>query len=126
MMIRINPSGPPPYVQISDQLTAMIQSGALPRGSRLPAIRHLANDLGVAINTVGRAYKALEAAGLVSTAGRRGTVVEPTVHAVSPDETALADSAERLALEAQHRGLSVDNAISQLRAAFGRLNLEGT
>ena len=60
MMIRINPSGPPPYVQISDQLTAMIQSGALPGGSRLPAIRHLANDLGVAVNTVGRAYKALQ------------------------------------------------------------------
>lgn len=126
VIIRIDPSGPPPYVQISHQLTAMIHAGAVPAGTRLPAIRHLDNDLGVAVNTVGRAYQELEAAGLVSAAGRRGTVVESAVQAEQADGAALAGSAERLALEARHRGLSVEAAIDQLRAAFGRLDLEGS
>lgn len=125
MIIRIDPSGPPPYVQISDQLTAMIHAGTLPAGTRLPTIRHLANDLGVAVNTVGRAYQELEAASLVTAAGRKGTVVSTAAPAEYPDGTILAPSAERLALEARHRGVSIETAIDQLRAAFGRLDLEG-
>lgn len=126
LIIRIDPSGPPPYVQISHQLTAMIQAGTVPAGTRLPAIRHLANDLGVAVNTVGRAYQELESAGLVTAAGRRGTVVRSTVLAKQADGAALASSAERLALEARHRGLSIEAAIDQLRAAFRRLDPEGS
>ena len=75
MIIRIDPSGPPPYAQIQDQLAVMIRSGVLAPGMRLPAIRHLANDLGLAVNTVARAYRGLEDDGLVTADGRRGTSV---------------------------------------------------
>ena len=124
MIIRIDPVGPPPYVQIAAQLTAMIHAGSLPAGSRLPAIRHLASDLGVAVNTVGRAYQELESAGLVRAARRKGTVVASSVRAEPAAETSLAQSAERLALEARHRGLGVEVAVEQLRAAFRRIELE--
>ena len=53
-------------------------------------------------------------------------MVESAVQAEQADGAALAGSAERLALEARHRGLSVEAAIDQLRAAFGRLDLEGS
>lgn len=125
MIIRIDPSGAPPYVQIRDQLRDMIHAGMLPVGSRLPSIRHLAKDLGVAINTVGRAYQELEASGLVAAAGRRGTVVNAMPHGEPIEASVLAESAERLALEASHRGLGVEAAVEQLRVAFRRLNLEG-
>lgn len=125
MIIRIDPSGAPPYVQISDQVATMIRAGTLPVGGRLPAIRHLANDLGVAVNTVGRAYQELEAAGLVVTDGRRGTTVRAVDTATSSQAGALADTADRLALEARHRGLRLEDAVEQVRAAFRRLDLEG-
>ncbi len=44
-------------------------------GTRLPTIRHLAADLGLAVNTVGRAYRELEEAGLIETRGRAGSFV---------------------------------------------------
>jgi len=64
-----------PYEQIRLQLRAQILEGELLGGMRLPTVRRLAADLGVATNTVGRAYKELEAAGLVVTRRRAGTVV---------------------------------------------------
>lgn len=78
-MLRIDPSGGvAPYEQIRSQIVAQVASGELAPGTRLPAVRRLAGDLGLAPNTVARAYRELEAAGVVRTAGRNGTVVAPT------------------------------------------------
>jgi len=65
----------PPYEQIRAQITAMAASGVLPSGTRLPTIRQLAADLGLAPGTVSRAYRELEAVGLISTRGRHGTYI---------------------------------------------------
>lgn len=124
MILRIDPSGPPPYVQIQDQLAVMIRSGVLAPGVRLPTIRHLANDLGLAVNTVARAYRGLEDEGLVVADGRRGTrVLDPADRPIA-DPADLGVAADRLAIEAHHRGIGFDAALDQLRAAFGRLALE--
>ena len=55
----------------------------LPAGTRLPTVRALAGGLGLAVNTVARVYKELEADGLVATEGRRGTRV--TGRVATPD-----------------------------------------
>lgn len=68
-------SSTPPYEQLRRQIAVAASSGALPPGTRLPSVRALAADLGIAPGTVARAYKELEAAGVVVTAGRRGTVI---------------------------------------------------
>ncbi len=68
-------SSTPPYEQVRRQIALAASSGALPPGTRLPSVRALAADLGIAPGTVARAYKELEAAGVVVTAGRRGTVI---------------------------------------------------
>lgn len=65
----------PPYEQVQTQISSLIAVGQLPAGTRLPTVRSLAADLGVAAGTVARAYKELEAAGLVTTNRRQGTVV---------------------------------------------------
>ena len=65
----------PPYEQIRAGLAASIGSGAMTAGTRLPPVRTLAQDLGIAAGTVARAYRELEQAGLVETRGRGGTVV---------------------------------------------------
>ena len=60
----------PPYEQLRRQLTELISSGVLVPGDRLPPLRQLAADLGLAVGTVARTYRELEAAELV--ASRRG------------------------------------------------------
>ncbi|ALE07061.1 GntR family transcriptional regulator [Arthrobacter sp. ERGS1:01] len=65
----------PPYEQIQSQIGSLIAVGQLRAGTRLPTVRSLAADLGVAAGTVARAYKELEAAGTVTTNRRQGTVV---------------------------------------------------
>jgi GntR family transcriptional regulator len=68
-------SATPPYEQIRSRISSLVALGALPSGTRLPTVRSLAADLGIAAGTVARAYKELEAAGLVEARRRGGTVV---------------------------------------------------
>ena len=90
-------SGVPPYEQIRGQVASLIAAGALPAGTRLPTVRDLAADLGVAVGTAVRAYRELETAGLVVSRRRTGTVVAPgqqlgtsTLHSAVADLVAAA------------------------------------
>ena len=124
MILRVDPSAAtPPYAQIQAQVATMVRSGVLPPGTRLPTIRHLANDLGIAANTGARAYRELELAGLVATRGRHGTfVLAPAPATVEVAGPALADAATAYAMEAAHRGLDLDQALDAVRSAFRALD----
>lgn len=65
----------PPYEQVRSQIAAAIEGGELRPAAKLPTVRRLAGDLGIAVNTVARAYRELERVGLVETRGRQGTFV---------------------------------------------------
>ena len=65
----------PPYEQVREQIRARVDAGDLAPGTQLPTVRRLAADLGLAANTVARAYRELEALGLIETRGRAGSVV---------------------------------------------------
>jgi len=76
MIIRVDPADPtPPYEQLRRQIASSIATGELVPGTRLPTVRQLAGDLGVANGTVMRAYSELESAGAVVTARGGGTRV---------------------------------------------------
>ncbi len=68
-------SAVPAYEQIRAQVTALADSGALPARTRLPSVRQLAADLGVAPGTVAKAYQQLEEAGITTAHRRRGTLI---------------------------------------------------
>jgi GntR family transcriptional regulator len=68
-------SGQPIYLQIVEQIRQMVASGELQPGDQLPTVRQLATDLRVNFNTVARAYRLLDEAGLISTQHGRGTYV---------------------------------------------------
>ena len=77
-MIRIDTSSPtPPFEQLRVQLMSQISSGELAGGTRLPTVRKLSEDLGLAPNTVARTYRELEADGFIETRGRNGSFVSP-------------------------------------------------
>lgn len=76
MIVRIDDKSPiPPYRQLVDQMLALIAGGSLPVGQRLPPVRQLAADLGLANGTVARAYRLLEEADILETRGRKGSFV---------------------------------------------------
>ena len=66
-------SGIPIYVQIVDQVRALLLSGDLKPGDQLPTVRQLASELRVNFNTIARAYRLLDEAKLISTQRGRGT-----------------------------------------------------
>jgi len=112
-VISFDPRSPiPPYEQVRAQLARQVQSGELAPGTRLPSVRRLAGDLGLAVNTVARAYRELQQAGLVATRGRNGTVVTGT------DETRAVDAAAAYAATVRGLGLPRDRALEIVRAVL--------
>lgn len=68
-------SGTPIYLQIMEQIRQMVANGELSQGDQLPTVRQLATELRVNFNTVARAYRLLDQAGLISTQHGRGTYI---------------------------------------------------
>ncbi|WP_457253732.1 GntR family transcriptional regulator [Pedococcus sp. P5_B7] len=118
MLFRLDPeSTVPVYEQIVDAVTDGILDGSLVPGTRLPTVRQLAGDLGVATNTVAKAYRQLESEGHVATLGRNGTVVQPRPARDDVDDE-LRAAAVLLARAAQRRGVDLNTAIGRLRQAW--------
>ncbi|MFI8292578.1 GntR family transcriptional regulator [Streptomyces sp. ms191] len=109
-----------PYEQLRAQISERARSGALPVGYKLPTVRGLAEDLGLAANTVAKAYKALEADGVIETRGRHGTFVAAAGDAADRLAAAAAagyaEEARRLGLTREAARAAVEDA---LRAAYG-------
>jgi DNA-binding transcriptional regulator YhcF (GntR family) len=114
--IRIDPdAAAPPYEQVRVRIAELAAAGELAAGTKLPPVRQLATDLGLAANTVARAYKELEQAGLVETRGRAGTVV--TARAARTPAAAQ-QNAQRYAERARALGLTPQQALDLVRAAL--------
>jgi DNA-binding transcriptional regulator YhcF (GntR family) len=109
-------SGVAPWRQIHDQVEMLVAAGALPPGAPLPTIRQLARDLGLAPGTVARAYRELEAAGVLHTARRHGTVVAAVPRQHRPDP--LRRAAAEFAARAKALGVPLDGALDAIRDQF--------
>ncbi|WP_030022438.1 GntR family transcriptional regulator [Streptomyces monomycini] len=115
-MIVIDPASPvPPFEQLRAQLARQIQDRTLAVGTRLPAIRRLAADLGLAANTVGRSYRELEEAGLIETRGAAGSFVSAAGE--KGRERARRAAAEFAAVVAR-ASIDTDEAVRIVRAAL--------
>ena len=97
----------------------MIATGALPKGHRLPTIRQLAVDLGLAGGTIARAYRELEQAGLIVSRGRHGTSVAAGSATTRPDrERAVIEAASAFAAQAAQAGVDPRAALDRALEAF--------
>jgi DNA-binding transcriptional regulator YhcF (GntR family) len=99
-------SAEPPFEQVRRQIAESAGDGTLPPGHQLPTVRALATELGLAANTVAKAYRALETDGVIETHGRRGTFVASR-HLDDADADSAAQAYARVA---RRRGLSLDEA----------------
>jgi GntR family transcriptional regulator len=110
MQIHLDPSdGVPIYVQIINQVKYLVASGRLLPGEELPPIRVLAERLVINPNTVARAYRELERAGVVTKRSTTGTFVAPQTAAASRQECveALTGRVDVLLAEANQMGVGL-------------------
>jgi DNA-binding transcriptional regulator YhcF (GntR family) len=118
LKIRIDDSAAP-YEQIRARISEQARSGALPVGYKLPTVRGLAESLGLAANTVAKAYRALETDGVIETRGRNGTFVAAAGSAADREASlaaqAYAERVRRLGLTERDAVAAVQDA---LRAAY--------
>jgi DNA-binding transcriptional regulator YhcF (GntR family) len=103
VILTVDPrSAVPPYEQIRQQVVGLVASGGLRAGTRLPTVRALAGNLGLAVDTVAHAYRTLEQDGVVETRGRKGTFVaarDAVEGQAQQAAAAYADAARRLGLD---------------------------
>lgn len=116
-MLSVDPALPtPPFEQIKTQIAALRASGEFAAGHRLPPVRHLAVELGVAPNTVARAYRELEASGVIETRGRHGSFIVGTGESARKEATVAArDYLDRV----RSLGLAEADAVALLRRVMG-------
>jgi GntR family transcriptional regulator len=121
--IEIDPGASVPiYMQIIEKLHSLMVAGVLAPGDRLPTVRQLAGDLEINFNTVARAYRWLEEAGLLSMCQGRGTfVLDRPLAALEreqrPDKENLEHFVRRMLQDARRLGYSP----AQLAAAITRV-----
>ncbi|MHA3019922.1 GntR family transcriptional regulator [Mycobacterium sp. BMJ-28] len=100
----------PLFDQLRTQIIDGVRDGRLEPGTRLPTVRDLAAQVGLAVNTVARAYRELEAAGILETRGRFGTFVSR----VDPADAAMAVAAHAFAETARKLGVAKADALRYL------------
>ncbi|MGA4508404.1 GntR family transcriptional regulator [Propionibacteriaceae bacterium G1746] len=113
LTVRVVAADPtPPYEQLRRQLADAVATGELTPGDRLPPVRQLARDLGVATGTVARAYRLLEESGQLVTARGAGTRVAAN-RGTSSTPTAPDGQLQRLAADfvAQTRALGAPDEV---------------
>ena len=110
-LLRVDASASTPlFDQLRTGVIDGVRAGVLPPGTRLPTVRELAGQLGVATNTVARAYRELELAANVETRGRFGTFISR----VDPTDAAMAAAAKEYVDAAQALGLTKSDAVRYL------------
>lgn len=118
--LTIDPSSSqPPFEQLRVQVATRARTGALPAGTKLPTVRQLAADLGLAVNTVARAYRELEADGVIVTEGRRGSFVRSAAwDAGSSGGDEARAAAASYAAVARRSGLTLPEAVRLVERAW--------
>ncbi len=114
--MQVDPQASKPlFDQLRVQIIEGVRDGRLPPGTRLPTVRELAAQMRLAVNTVARAYRELESAGILETRGRFGTFVARA----DPADAAMATAAHTYASAARALGIEKDEALKYVEAAFG-------
>ena len=117
--IRTN-SDVPIYRQIVDGIQMAVASGRLQPGAEIPSVRAFAQELRLNPNTVARAYRDLEALGVIETRRGLGSVVasRARVPAREARRQVLDDKAEELDHAARQAGLEDDEILALVAAAL--------
>ena len=119
--LSVQDSGVPIYVQLREQILALIGRGVLKPGAQMPTMRQVAVALKIDLNTVQRAYAELEREGVLSKQRGVGSFVTDTVPPPRNTKKQAQDFAHRVAAQAKGQGIPLD----ELAEALTRLAERG-
>jgi GntR family transcriptional regulator len=125
---RLDPrTGVPAYRQLIDQVRHAIRTGLLSPGDQIPSVRQVVGQISINPNTVHRAYRDLEGAGVIEGRPGLGTfVTDSAVPPTSPgDQQELHDSLVGWVRSARRAGVDDDGLRGLLAAALRELDDEG-
>ena len=128
MQIRISPAdGVPIYLQIVNQVKYLVSAGRLAPGEELPPIRTLAEQLLVNPNTVARAYRELELAGIVQKRRTTGTYVSAAGSRLNRRDRlkVVTERVDALLAEARHLDISLDEVLRLVRERDEAMSAKG-
>lgn len=111
-------SAVPAYEQIRAQVADLVLGGHLTEGDRLPPVRQLAADLGLAVATVARAYRELESAGMVRSRRGAGTRITLPAHPGPAIDHQLAQTAHAYVTTARRMGAGDEQLLAAVRLAL--------
>src|SRR3954452_19807898 len=129
MHIRVSPTdGVPIYLQIVNQFKYLVAAGRLAPGEELPPIRTLAESLSINPNTVARAYRELEVAGVVEKRRTSGTYISAAGSRLARRERVrvISDRIDALLAEARQLDIPTDEIIELLRQRDRNLRAQTT
>ena len=118
MQLHVSPSdGVPIYQQVSNQIKYLVASGRLKQGDQLLPVRKLAEQLIVNPNTVARAYRELEAEGVVQSRRGSGVFVSEGISPLAKREQnkILNERIDTLLAEAAHMNVELDTLLKLVR-----------
>jgi len=121
VIVTVDPDSPvPPFEQLRIAIRQLVVTGAVPIGSRLPTVRQLASDLGLAPGTVGRTYRELEVEGIIESRGRHGTHIKgvPRPPGAAERRRRIRDAASAYAAAAAELGIDSETAVALIREAL--------
>lgn len=118
-IVSIDPTAAtPPFEQIRTQIMESVGSGRLAPGTRLPTVRALATELGIATNTVARAYRELERDDMIETRGRMGSFIAANGDAAHRHAQ---EAAAAFAARIDKLGIDPDEALTLVTRSLGAL-----
>ncbi len=119
MLIQLDFSSPVPiYVQLRNEIVRGIGKGDLQYGEALPTVRQLAQEIGINVMTVSKAYGILKEEGFITTDRRHGAKVVPLPDGHLQFSPRQEQELEQLAAEAAARGMGEEDFVEQCRRIY--------
>lgn len=111
--LSVQDTGVPIYIQLREQILALIGRGVLRPGAQMPTMRQVAVALKIDLNTVQRAYAELEREGVLSKQRGVGTFVTET-KPVRDSRKQVEEFAFKIAAQAKSQGIALDKLADAL------------
>src|ERR1041384_4629298 len=118
--LSVQDTGVPIYVQLREQILALMGRGVLKPGTQVPTMRQVAVALKIDLNTVQRAYAELERDGVLSKQRGVGTFVTDTAPPPRNSKKQVQDFAARIAAQAKGQGVPLEELAEALTRLAGR------
>lgn len=120
MLLKINfESDVPIYAQLKNQIIRGIAKGELDEGESLPSVRQMAEDIGINMHTVNKAYNLLKGDGFITIDRRKGAIVNKIPIPSSGEyDDILKEELESIISEAYCRGVSEEEFVKACKGIY--------